>query len=124
MPHRGRDRRILQLLTGCGLTQKQSAAAHVAASDELFGKDEAFAEDLEQRLDVFLRRNAPEQYDRLARRRLKRDAPRITNEWREKLNARVRKIHASEREQVVSGHARVRRDEAAIGRDHVRRPRA
>jgi len=57
------ERRVFELFPGRRAAQQQAAAAHVAAPDEGRRKDEALAEDLQQRLDVARAGDAAEEHD-------------------------------------------------------------
>src|SRR5690349_20421608 len=54
---------VLERCAAARAPQHQAAPTHVAATDERRGKVQAVAEDFEQRLDVLLRGDAPEQHD-------------------------------------------------------------
>src|SRR5687767_458572 len=56
MTHSALDRHVGELGAGLHRTEQQSATAHVAPADELDGKEEPLAEDLQQHVDIFRRR--------------------------------------------------------------------
>src|SRR4029079_14877561 len=63
MSNRTSDRHVGQLHAGGGLAEQQAAPAHVAPAHEVDWKHELSAEDLQQGVDVFGRRDAAEQHD-------------------------------------------------------------
>ena len=81
--HRSRNRNIFELVFRARTAQKQPAAAHVPAPDKSAGEQEAPAEDLHERSDVFRRRDASEQNDLGVRQELFQEEPRIAHKRRE-----------------------------------------
>ena len=63
MPNRSGERDIRQLEARGDAAQHQAAAAHVATSDEMDGEHQPLAEDWQQQIDIFARRDAAEEYD-------------------------------------------------------------
>ena len=63
MAHSPCDRSVRELDALLDPAKEQTAPAHVAAPDELERKLQARAEDVEQDVDIFRRRNAAEQHD-------------------------------------------------------------
>jgi len=61
-PHRAGHRDVAQLAPVARAAQQQAAPAHVAAADELRGKDQARPEDVLEQIDVLTRGNAPQQH--------------------------------------------------------------
>jgi hypothetical protein len=70
MPYRALDGHVGQLDAGARAAQHESAAAHVAAPDEIQGKDQALTEDLKERLDIFAAGDAAEQNVQTIRSRM------------------------------------------------------
>src|SRR5690606_16135315 len=62
-PRRAGNRHVLELFTGSRGAQQESTAAHVTAADERRWKQQPFAEDVQQHIDVLARRDAAEQDD-------------------------------------------------------------
>src|SRR5215510_8492883 len=61
MPREIPERRVGKRLAGVGAAQHQTAAAHVAAADELLRKKQAVAQDGKNRAEILLCRHAAEQ---------------------------------------------------------------
>src|SRR5688572_7733335 len=63
MAHGALHRDVWQLLPAADASQQQAAAAHVAPANEIAGKQQAIAEDLQKHVDVLGRRDTAEQDD-------------------------------------------------------------
>ena len=61
--HGASDRDVAELAAVDGAAEEQSAAAHVAAPDEIGGETETLPKMLEQNIDVFRRSDAAEKND-------------------------------------------------------------
>ena len=68
-PNRPCKSKVVQFFVSRGASQKQSAPAHVATPDKVRGKEQSFAQNRQQAIDVFSRRNASQQNDFASRRR-------------------------------------------------------
>jgi hypothetical protein len=65
---RAGDGNVVQLAAVDGAAKKQTAAAHIAATDEIAREAKSLAEVLEKNVDVFRRGNAAEEDDLRVRR--------------------------------------------------------
>ena len=70
-------RDVLEFLTRRGVTEQQAAAAHVAAADEFAREEQSLAKDARQRLDVLVRRDAPQEHGDGSVTERARQLPRI-----------------------------------------------
>jgi hypothetical protein len=80
MPRRTEQWNVRQLLARLNATEHQTAPAHVSPADKFRREQKLFAEDCQQRLDIFRRGNTSQKDDLTALAADSREALRVVME--------------------------------------------
>src|SRR5687768_14845991 len=127
--HRSGDRDVVELGPLAGAAQEQPAAAHVAAPDEIGGKEEPLAERVEEDVDVLPGGDAPEEDDVRGLRRRVGECDDIAPEGHEVALITAGDVDVREAYEVIAPDHRLGGNESAVGGDDedrrcaARRPR-
>src|SRR5712692_7110449 len=81
VPGYGSHRSVCQFGSGSGCAKHQSAAAHIAAPDEVGGKHQVLTEYLEERSHILSGRDAAQQNEETIRTRVPPDELSIALQW-------------------------------------------
>ena len=120
VPDRPDDRPILELLLRAHVAQQQAAAAHVPTPDELRREQQALAKHIDERVSVLARRDAAEQYDCVGLREGGGELLDVATQRSPVARAGAGDVDFRERHEVPASDDRLWREEAPVGRDHVR----
>ena len=96
---------VFQLAPLTDLSQKQTAAAHVPAADELARKDESLPEGGKERVGVFAGRDASQQDDFVSFAECARQGVDVAPEGAEVSFVATRDVHLREGTQIARRHA-------------------
>src|SRR3954464_8393706 len=111
------NRDVSELPPLASTAKQQPASAHIAAAYEIAREEEAFAEHIEQSVDVLPGRDAAEKHDAGVARQVRRGGVRIASEWGEVALVSAGDVDLAELLEVGASESRFRRNESAIGGD-------
>jgi len=114
------NRDVSKLLAAAHTAEHQPAAAHVSSSGKFGGEEKPLAEDLQQRLDVFWRGHAAEEYDLTIDSDLVGKQARIAFERNAVTLVRQGNRGSGDRAQFFSCQQFFGRKQPAPGRNHER----
>ena len=111
------DGGVFEFTTVGDAAEKESAAAHVAAADEVDGKEKAFSKGLEENVGVFIRANASEQHDVCVRGEQRGQRGDVLFQGFTKVRILMIDGNAGKRTELIEGDGGVGRKQAAVTGD-------